>query len=69
MNHLVPGWDLPETDYLFSLCKQYDLRWPIIWDRFDWPGGVRRSIEVGNTLLSPPSPFSLPLSLSPNSSL
>ncbi|KAI9227202.1 MAG: hypothetical protein DHS80DRAFT_24479 [Piptocephalis tieghemiana] len=42
---LAPSWDLPETDYLFSLCKQYDLRWPIIWDRFDWPGGVRRSIE------------------------
>lgn len=30
-------WSREETDYLFTLCQQYDLRWFVIKDRWDWP--------------------------------
>ena len=29
-----PGWEKPETDELFDLCRRLDLRWPVIFDRF-----------------------------------
>ncbi|TEA13994.1 SWR1-complex protein 4 [Colletotrichum sidae] len=29
-------WTKEETDYLLSLVKEFDLRWPIIWDRYDY---------------------------------
>ncbi|GBB87898.1 hypothetical protein RclHR1_01440013 [Rhizophagus clarus] len=29
-------WDKDETDYLFDLCRKYDIRWTIIHDRYDW---------------------------------
>lgn len=34
-----PEWTREETDYLFELCREYDLRFPIIWDRYEYPGG------------------------------
>ncbi|KAI8881496.1 hypothetical protein K501DRAFT_253068 [Backusella circina FSU 941] len=34
-------WSKDETDYLFSLCRQYDLRFPIIEDRYDFQSKVR----------------------------
>jgi DNA methyltransferase 1-associated protein 1 len=34
-------WTREETEYLFSLCRDYDLRFPIIWDRYEWPGQQR----------------------------
>jgi len=30
------GWTRSETDYLFSLCEEYDLRFPIIHDRYSY---------------------------------
>ncbi|KAF8418502.1 hypothetical protein EV426DRAFT_618441 [Tirmania nivea] len=30
------GWTRSETDYLFSLCEEYDLRFPIIHDRYNY---------------------------------
>jgi len=27
-------WTKDETDYLFELVRDFDLRWPIIWDRY-----------------------------------
>ena len=30
-------WTREETDYLWSLCRQFDLRWVVIADRFDCP--------------------------------
>jgi DNA methyltransferase 1-associated protein 1 len=40
--HLThPGWDKAQSDLLFDLCKRFDLRWPVIHDRF--PEG--RTIE------------------------
>ncbi|KNC96721.1 uncharacterized protein SPPG_07930 [Spizellomyces punctatus DAOM BR117] len=35
------GWTREETDYLFSLCKAFDLRWFVIFDRYDWPNHTR----------------------------
>lgn len=29
-------WTKEETDYLFDLTRDYDLRWPLIWDRYDY---------------------------------
>ncbi|RDW91328.1 hypothetical protein BP5796_02493 [Coleophoma crateriformis] len=29
-------WTKDETDYLIGLVQEYDLRWPIIWDRYDY---------------------------------
>ncbi|KAH8150486.1 uncharacterized protein LAJ45_05181 [Morchella importuna] len=38
-------WSREETDYLFDLCREYDLRFIIIWDRYDFPNGKSRSVE------------------------
>ncbi|KOO22767.1 DNA methyltransferase 1-associated protein 1-like protein [Chrysochromulina tobinii] len=33
--HLThPAWDRTETALLFDLCRRFDLRWPVIHDRF-----------------------------------
>ncbi|OTA70453.1 hypothetical protein K449DRAFT_380510 [Hypoxylon sp. EC38] len=29
-------WTKEETDYLFGLVRDFDLRWPLIWDRYDY---------------------------------
>ena len=29
-------WTKEETDYLMGLAVDFDLRWPIIWDRYEW---------------------------------
>ncbi|KAI9054128.1 hypothetical protein LZ554_001299 [Drepanopeziza brunnea f. sp. 'monogermtubi'] len=29
-------WTKDETDYLLALVQEYDLRWPVIWDRYDY---------------------------------
>jgi DNA methyltransferase 1-associated protein 1 len=29
-------WTRHETDYLVDLVKEYDLRWPVIWDRYEY---------------------------------
>ena len=30
------GWTKDETDYLMGLVKDFDLRWPLIWDRYEY---------------------------------
>jgi DNA methyltransferase 1-associated protein 1 len=30
-----PTWTKAETDYLVEVCYRYDLRWPVIYDRYD----------------------------------
>ncbi|KAI9104075.1 hypothetical protein DFS34DRAFT_606866 [Phlyctochytrium arcticum] len=35
------GWTRPETDYLFAMCKTFDLRWFVISDRYEWEGASR----------------------------
>ncbi|KAL1928834.1 hypothetical protein VTP01DRAFT_2620 [Rhizomucor pusillus] len=39
-----PDWSREETDYLFSLCRQFDLRFPVIHDRYSFPDR-QRSME------------------------
>lgn len=29
-------WSRQETDYLMELARDFDLRWPLIWDRYEW---------------------------------
>ncbi|PHH64120.1 hypothetical protein CDD81_4995 [Ophiocordyceps australis] len=29
-------WTKQETAYLMDSVQEYDLRWPVIWDRYDW---------------------------------
>jgi len=43
IKELDPSWSFEETVYLWDLCKQFDLRFPIIHDRYDWH--VNRTIE------------------------
>ncbi|KAF8476508.1 hypothetical protein JB92DRAFT_2769952 [Gautieria morchelliformis] len=38
-------WTKEETDYLFMLAKEYDTRFYVIMDRFDFPGGPTRTLE------------------------
>lgn len=52
--HLVdPNWSADETRYLFDLLRQYDLRFVVAGDRYEYRGSrgkdpvKKRSIEVG----------------------
>jgi DNA methyltransferase 1-associated protein 1 len=38
-------WSREESDYLLHLCREYDLRFPVIWDRYEFPNGKPRSME------------------------
>ena len=42
-----PEWDRAETDYLLSLCEQYDLRFLVIADRYE----VRTRLQAGDACL------------------
>jgi DNA methyltransferase 1-associated protein 1 len=37
LKELDPGWTLEETKYLWELCKQFDLRFIVIHDRYEFP--------------------------------
>ena len=39
------NWSRQETDYLFELCKRFDLRFIIIHDRWDRQRFTNRSVE------------------------
>ncbi|ORX63080.1 hypothetical protein DM01DRAFT_1379625 [Hesseltinella vesiculosa] len=34
-------WSKEETDYLFKICRQYDLRFPVIFDRYNYNASTR----------------------------
>ncbi|CAL1700231.1 unnamed protein product [Somion occarium] len=38
-------WTREETDYLFELVREYDQRFYIVGDRYDYPGGSPRTLE------------------------
>ncbi|KAI0254860.1 hypothetical protein BJV78DRAFT_882194 [Lactifluus subvellereus] len=40
-----PEWTKEETDYLFNLIREYDARFYIVADRYEFPGGPPRSME------------------------
>lgn len=39
-------WTTEETDYLFAMAKEYDVRFYVIADRYDFPGGKTRNMQV-----------------------
>ncbi len=39
------NWTKEETEYLFSLCREFDARFVVIADRYDFPS-KHRSLEV-----------------------
>ena len=50
-------WSKEETDYLFKTIEDYDSRFFIVHDRYEFPGGTPRSLEVRAVLrqdLGPP---------------
>lgn len=46
LNILDEEWTQEETDYLFSLVKEYDMRFYIVADRYEYPKEPCRSLEV-----------------------
>ncbi|TRM68102.1 hypothetical protein BD626DRAFT_564969 [Schizophyllum amplum] len=38
-------WSKEETDYLFSMLNEYDMRWYIVHDRYESPAGKKRTLE------------------------
>ncbi|KIK67949.1 hypothetical protein GYMLUDRAFT_36753 [Collybiopsis luxurians FD-317 M1] len=38
-------WTKEETEYLFKIAQDYDLRWYIIHDRYEYPNGRTRELE------------------------
>ncbi|KAI1806816.1 hypothetical protein F4811DRAFT_509465 [Daldinia bambusicola] len=40
-------WTKDETDYLFELARDFDLRWPLIWDRYDYQPKLDESMTNG----------------------
>ncbi|OBZ70255.1 SWR1-complex protein 4 [Grifola frondosa] len=38
-------WTKEETDYLFNLVREYDNRFYVVGDRYDFPNGPERSLE------------------------
>lgn len=52
-SHQIPSnkskdqdWTKEETDYLFDLVREYDSRFYVVSDRYDFPNGTQRSLEV-----------------------
>ena len=41
----LDNWTKQETDHLFDLCRQFDLRFTVIQDRWDVTRFSKRSIE------------------------
>jgi DNA methyltransferase 1-associated protein 1 len=57
-----PDWSREETDYLVDLTAEYDLRWTLIWDRYDYkpPAPSSESIEVdGGAVVAVAKPRSM----------
>ncbi|CCJ30923.1 unnamed protein product [Pneumocystis jirovecii] len=46
LNLTALDWSREETDYLFSLCREYDLRFVVIADRYDYKGTQRTMEDI-----------------------
>ncbi|KAK3402019.1 hypothetical protein B0T20DRAFT_403203 [Sordaria brevicollis] len=52
-----PDWTKEETDYLLELAKDFDLRWPIIWDRYEYaPQMPEGEVPDGMAVVPAPKP-------------
>ena len=50
-----PEWSKEETDYLFKMIEDYDSRFLVVHDRYEFPGGVPRLLEVRTMLGQDPN--------------
>ena len=41
-----PEWSRKDTDKLIEVSEQYDLRWPVIFDRIKFPSSTDRPLEA-----------------------
>ncbi|KAJ3576124.1 hypothetical protein NPX13_g3800 [Xylaria arbuscula] len=52
-NLVNEDWTKDETDYLFELARDFDLRWPLIWDRYDYspqlPNHIKQEKDADGT--------------------
>lgn len=59
-NLLNDDWTKDETDYLLELVRDFDLRWPVIWDRYDFhpqpPPGPDGGESVSVAVIPAPKP-------------
>lgn len=39
-------WTKDETDYLMEMVKDFDLRWPLIWDRYEYTPKTNQDVEI-----------------------
>ena len=46
-----PKWTKEETDYLFHLVRDYDGRFFVVHDRYEFPGRPERSLEVSCVMM------------------
>ncbi|KAL2263791.1 hypothetical protein VTK26DRAFT_5083 [Humicola hyalothermophila] len=54
-----PDWTKEETDYLLMLAKDFDLRWPLIWDRYEFaPNPPQEEGADGTSTAVVPAPKS-----------
>lgn len=51
-----PEWTKEETDYLLNLVQEFDLRWPVIWDRYEYTPTVLHSVEGSDDMAIIPVP-------------
>jgi hypothetical protein len=51
LTHVIidSDWSKDETDYLFDMCKRFDLRFIVIADRYSFEG-KERTLEASITL-------------------
>jgi len=50
-------WTKEETDYLVNLAGEFDLRWTVIWDRYDYqPSMPEVEVPADNNALIPAAP-------------
>lgn len=47
-----PDWSREETDYLISMCEQFDLRFLVVTDRYEVPHLQAGLFLQGSTLSS-----------------
>ncbi|KAI1773509.1 hypothetical protein F4818DRAFT_422813 [Hypoxylon cercidicola] len=40
-------WTKDETDYLFRMVRDFDLRWPLIWDRYEYQPKLPERVTNG----------------------
>ncbi|RYP32432.1 hypothetical protein DL767_005196 [Monosporascus sp. MG133] len=55
-------WTKEETDYLFDLAREFDLRWPLIWDRYDYKPSLPEGTSNGDADGTDPNTAIVPTS-------